>query len=125
MSESSPLSSKQVVELADLKGKIEIAFRDEGFAAFVQNEEPCGECRRICVFERGAQLDLLRSVPNTYAWSSPMPRQVLEDCGLVQLKCNGEDRVFRGVLIYPEGYRFSELDRLFLAKLREVAKGLA
>lgn len=120
VSKFSSLAAKQVLGFDDLKGRIEIAFAEEEFEVPALNRKQCG-CRRICVFERGSQADLLRSVPNTYAWCSPMPQQTLESLGLAQLECKGEERVFKDMLIYPEGYRFSELDKLFMAKVRQIA----
>lgn len=122
MSKDSPLALKQVIDFDDLEDWIEIAHADPFVptmsALNIKKEELVGKTdKRIFVFERGSQLDLLRTVPNTYVWCSPVPRQVLERYGLIQLECNGERRIYKDMLIYPKGYNFSDLDNLFITQL--------
>ena len=49
-------------------------------------------------------------------WTSPEPRAILEQWGLVQKKC-ASNRRYRDVLIYPRRYTLTEYDRLFIDKL--------
>ena len=73
--------------------------------------------KRIYVFERTSQYELLRRVPNTVMWVSPVPQSVLDEYGLVQLDCVDEKREYKDVLVYKKGYIFSKLDEVFIEEL--------
>lgn len=49
--------------------------------------DPSSGCGKIAVFDRAGQFDALRSIPGCYMWVSPMPREILEQQGLVQRPC--------------------------------------
>lgn len=76
--------------------------------------------RRIYVYERGSQFDLLTNVKNTFMWVSPMPAQTLERMNLVQRKCKGLSRKYADCLIYPSSYRLTEYDLGFINSLYKV-----
>ena len=71
--------------------------------------------RRIFVYERGTQFVLLGNVPETFMWVSPVPQQLLDSYGLVQLKVRGAERLYKDVLIYRRDYRLSDYDKEFIA----------
>ena len=71
--------------------------------------------RRIYVYERGTQFAILGTVPGTFMWVSPVPQKLLEDYGLVQLKVNGSDKLYKDVLIYRRDYHLSDFDKEFVA----------
>ena len=75
--------------------------------------------KRIYVFERASQMELLSRLPNTFMWVSPTPAKMLERYGLVERKCSENKKVYKDVLIYRKGYRFSELDERFIAEVRK------
>ncbi len=52
-------------------------------------------------------------------WVSPMPQEVLDRHGLVQRRCDVVDLRMCDVLIYPEGYRLSELDEAFVRQVEQ------
>ena len=85
----------------------------------VKEELPDTMDRRIFIFERASQFDLLHDNSETFMWVSPAPKALLERYDLVQKKCIDNKRVYKDVLIYKEGYKFSELDNLFITKLCE------
>ena len=73
--------------------------------------------RRIYVFERASQFELLSQNPQTFMWVSPVPKRLLERYGLVQRACGGNERVYKDVLVHRRDYSFSELDRQFIEQL--------
>ncbi|MBR6917482.1 MAG: LysR family transcriptional regulator [Clostridia bacterium] len=123
-SKESSLAALGTVRYSDLKDKIEIAHADPFVPSIpmseVKKEElPDDVERRIFVFERGSQFELLSSNPETYMWVSPIPRETLDRFGLVELDCPDNQKVYRDVLIYRRDYKLTELDRRFI---KEVAK---
>lgn len=124
MSEESPLASKENITFDDLAGKIEIAHADPyvpsmPLAKVVKEELPDNIDRRIFIFERGSQFELLSKNQETFMWVSPIPEHLLERYHLVQKKCVDNKKRYRDVLIYKEGYRLTELDRQFITDLCE------
>lgn len=74
--------------------------------------------RHIFVFDRANQFEILRANPETFMWVSPVPDDVCEKFGLVQLHpAPGMKKIYRDVLIYREDYRLSELDNSFITEL--------
>lgn len=122
MHRDSPLAQLKTVNFSDLQGFIEIAHADPyvstlSSSEFQKEDLPDPAARRILVFERASQLNLLSENLNTFMWVSPMPGITMERYGLVQRKCPENRQVYKDVLIYRKGYRLSELDNLFLDEL--------
>lgn len=117
-----PLASKPEIFHADLAPYIEVAHADSYVPTLPVSEvrknllNPDIE-RRIFVFERGSQFDLLHQNRETFMWVSPMPEEMLRRYDLVQRVCVDNPRVHRDVLIYKNGYRLSELDQRFIREL--------
>ena len=78
--------------------------------------------RRIFVFERASQFELLAGNPDTFMRVSAVPQASLAHYGLVERPCPGNARIFRDVLVYRKGYHFSELDQIFLTELRRAGR---
>lgn len=76
--------------------------------------------RRIYVYERGSQFNMLIDVKNTFMWVSPLPSKTLERMNLVQKKCIGVTEKYADCLIYPASYRLNEYDLEFIDKLYKV-----
>lgn len=74
--------------------------------------------RRISMYDRGTQFSLLKRNHETFMWSAPIPEAVLAEHELVQRDLTDNPQTFRDVLIYRVGYKFCELDRLFVDSLR-------
>ena len=124
MSSQNPLAQLEEIRYEDLRDYIEIAHADPYVPSMptskvVKEELPDTMDRRIFIFERASQFDLLHDNPDTFMWVSPAPKSLLERYDLVQKKCVDNKRVYKDVLIYKEGYKFSELDNLFITKLCE------
>lgn len=81
--------------------------------------------RHIYVYERGSQFDILSACEDSYMWVSPMPKEILERCGLVQLSVPNIKRPNKDLLVCHENYRLTDKDKMFADKLKEVRKELA
>ena len=124
MSADNPLAKKEEITFDDLADYIEIAHADPyvpsmPISKVVKEELPDNINRRIFIFERASQFDLLRLNPETFMWVSPAPKSLLERYNLVQRKCAENKKVYKDVLIYKTGYKLSTLDRQFITELCE------
>ena len=122
MSKENPLAKKDRISFDDLPPYIEIAHADPyvpslPLSKVVKEELPDNVDRRIFVFERASQFDLLSENPETFMWVSPVSDKMLQRYGLVQKKCEDNKKVYKDVLIYREGYKLSRLDRQFITIL--------
>lgn len=122
MSREHPLARKEDITFEDLRPYIEIAHADPyvpslPLSKVVKEELPDNIDRRIFIYERASQFDLLSENTNTFMWISPVPDKLLERYGLVQKVCSQNQRVYRDVLIYRNGYRLTALDQAFITEL--------
>ena len=122
MSKLHPLAEYENIKFSDLTPFIEIAHADPfvpslSLAEVRKSELPDNVDRRIFVFERASQFELLSENCETFMWVSPVPDELLTRYGLVQKKCNENTKIYKDVLIYKNDYRLTELDRLFISEL--------
>lgn len=122
MSEKSPLADKENITYGDLHDMIEIAHADPYVPSLplseVKKEELSNNsARRIFVFERASQFELLCQNPETFMWVSPIPNPLLKRYGLIQRNCGVNKRVYKDVLIHRKDYVLSELDNIFIKEL--------
>ena len=131
MSFESPLAKKEKITYGDLVDLVEISNPDPYVPSLplaeVRKEELSEiSSRRIFVFERASQFELLSENPETYMWVSPVPKKTLERFDLVQRKCDDNKRVYKDLLIHRKDYSHSELDNMFIEYVikskREVLK---
>ena len=125
MSRDCPLAKKEKITFQDLEGYIEGAHADPYVPSLpvskvMKEELPNNIDRRIFIFERASQYDLLAENPNTFMWVSPVPEKVQQRYGLVERFCEENQKVYCDMLIYRNGYTLTRLDRQFIEKLREV-----
>jgi len=124
MSRDNPLAQKEHVTFDDLPPYIEIAHADPyvpslPLSKVVKEELPDNISRRIFIFERASQFDLLSENPETFMWVSPVPDRLVRRYGLVQRRCIDNRRVYRDVLIYRKGAVLSAIERRFIHELCE------
>ena len=123
MREDCALAAIDTIRFSDLRQFIQIAHADPYVPSLplsaVRNEELPQMLRRIFVFERGSQLDLLTENPETFMWVSPLPERLLQQCHLVQRECAENQRVYRDVLIHRQDYQLTELDKRFITELTQ------
>ncbi|MBQ8600197.1 MAG: LysR family transcriptional regulator [Clostridia bacterium] len=127
MSAESPLAEKETITFDDLKDYIEIAHADPyvpslPLAKVVKEELPDNIDRRIFIFERASQFDLLSRNPETFMWVSPAPQSVLDRYGLIQKECIDNKKIYKDVLIYRNGYKLTALDNRFITALCEAKR---
>lgn len=128
VSKNNPLAKNGYVSNYELSKCIEIVHDDDSvpyvtdtFLNINKNKnDPSYDKNKIYVCERGSQFDILTSVDNTYMWVSPLPQQLLKRYNLVQLKCTDNAINIKDVFIYPENYRFTEYDAMFMDELKSV-----
>lgn len=124
MSKAHPLAFSETVQYSKLSKFTEIVHGDTIVPYITADEikksnESAQAKKRIYVYERCSQFDLLAHIPTTYMWVSPIPDEWLERYNLVQRRCHVVSHKYKDLLIYPKGYKFSELDKKFLDKLYE------
>ncbi len=122
MSSENPLAKKENITFDDLTDYIEIAHADPyvpslPLAKVVKEELPDNIERRIFIFERASQNDLLSQNKETFMWVSPIPKNVLEKYNLVQVDCVDNKKVYKDILIYKKGYKLTDLDKKFITAL--------
>lgn len=127
MSADSPLAKKEEITFDDLVAYIEIAHADPyvpsmPLSKVVKEELPDNIDRRIFIFERASQFDLLSNNTETFMWVSPAPESLLKRYNLVQKKCVDNKKIYKDVLIYKNGYKLSKLDRQFITELCEAKR---
>lgn len=117
-----PLAKKETITFDDLTDYIEISHADPygpslPLSEVKKSELPDNIHRKIFVFERSSQFDLLSLNPRTFMWVSPISEEMLRRYGLVQRECGGNRRVYKDVLIHRKDYTLTKLDNLFLEQL--------
>lgn len=118
----SPLAQKSNISFDDLKDYIELLHGDPfvpllPFADSKKAVKSDDGSRRIYVFERASQFELLASNTDSFMWVSPVPEKVLSRYGLCQLMCDANDRMYKDVLIRRKEYTLSDLDKKFIEML--------
>lgn len=124
VSKNSPLADKDTVKLSELSAYIEIVHADSSVPTLnindpKQNDYSTGDERKIYIFERASQFDLLSENNRTFMWVSPVPEKHLNCYGLVQKKCDEGKTVYKDVLIYKKEYKLSKLDKLFVEEIHK------
>lgn len=124
ISKNSPLASLETIHYSDLEDKIEIAHADPyvpslSLAEVKKEELPDNISRRIFVFERSSQFEILSENPEAFMWVSPIPEETLERFNLIQKECPDNTRRYKDVLIRKKDYVLTELDKMFITRLCE------
>lgn len=124
MSKKHPLAEKKIIRTKDLADYIEVCHADPYVPSLplidVKKEELSKHVdKHIFVFERSSQFELLETVENTFMWVSPPPQKICDMYGLVVKKCEDNEKIYKDVLIYRNGYQLSELDNRFIAAVAE------
>lgn len=122
MSRDNPLASAEKITFDALKDYIEIAHADPYVPSLplsqVRKEElPDNIGRRIFVFERASQFELLSENHETFMWVSPIPQKLLDRYDLVQIPCEENKKIYKDILIYKRDYKLTALDKAFIDEL--------
>lgn len=110
-----------IIRYEDLKPYVEITHADPFLPSMSASATKKAEItddieKRIFIFERASQFDLLSENTDTFMWVSLAPQKLLERYGLVKKKCSDNRRVYKDVLIYRKDYHLTDLDRLFITE---------
>lgn len=122
MKKDSPLATLREIHFSDLENLIEIAHADPYVptlsAAKVKKEElPDNVNRRIFVFERASQFDLLSENSDIFMWVSPIPQKVLDRYSLVQRECVDNKKIYKDVLVYKKDHKLTDLEKSFITEV--------
>ncbi len=122
MSKEHPLANEEKITSDMLMPYIEIANCDPyvpsiPMAEVRKDEIPDETERKIFVFERASQYDLLSENPKAFTRVSAVTEDILDRYGLVQKKCSDDKKTYRDVLIYRKNYRLTTLDKQFVTEL--------
>lgn len=121
MHKDHPLARRSDLTAEDFLPYVEVVFGDETVpyiriseakvvSGALQNK------KRVRIYDRATQFDLLHANPRAYTWVSPLPEKTLQNADLIQRRCTVTGK-FEDFLIYRSGYRFSRLDHAFVDKL--------
>lgn len=122
INKENPLAGKDEIRYSDLRPYIEIAHGDPyvpslSMAQVKKEELPDDIIRRIYVFERASELEILSHNKDAFMWVSPVPEKVLNKYGLEQRSFPDNKKIYKDVLIYRNDYKLTELDRRFITEL--------
>lgn len=127
MSEKHPLAKKEKIFIDDLSPYTEIAHADPfvpsmPLSTVKKNETNTNVDKRIFVFERASQMDILEENTNSFMWVSPVPKRLLKKYNLIERPCEDNTKVYKDVLIRKQDYTLSDLDKKFIEKLKKYKK---
>ncbi len=122
MSKNHPLADKENIEPHDLEDYIEITHADPYVPSMPLIDVKKSELsefvnKRIFVFERGSQFELLSKVHTTFMWMSPISEETQNKYDLVVKNSSGGSKLYRDVLIYRKGYKLTALDKAFIKQV--------
>lgn len=123
MSKEHPLAEAPEIRMSDLEPYVEISHADSDpqsvrLSDARKQEMPDSIRRRVFVFERASQYELLDTNHDAFMWMSPLSAAMLDRYGLVQRECVDNKKKYRDMLIYRSDYRLSELDLRFISELK-------
>ncbi len=108
-----------IIKYSDLKKCVEILHGDTIVPYHQQGVKPDNTdgTKRIRLYERGNQFEILTSVPEAYIWTSPVPQKYLDRYSLTIAHSDRAGKIYRDVLIYQKGYKFTDVERRFIDKI--------
>lgn len=128
LSTGHPLARQALIQKDALESYVEILHGDTALPRMQETDAEAGSGytpgdRKVHVYDRGSQFDLLARVPGTYMWVSPMPIDLLERNGLVQRPCS-DSPAFNDLLIQPRGHQLNPMEQAFIAQLEQSAQSI-
>lgn len=124
-SKKSSFIEQHIRSYEQLEGCIEVSLGDlklpnGEYIGLMENEEEERNVRKkIYTYEKGSQFEILAAVPNSYMWASPIPQEILDRYGLVQLRCGSFAKYMKDVMIFKEEHIPKQTEKDFLDMLRE------
>lgn len=123
-SKTSALNQNKEIYFSDLCNYVELVHADPfvpslPVSEITRNDMTKETTRKIYIFERASQFELLSMNDETFMWVSPVPKETLDRYGLIERECVDNEKVYKDLLIYSENYQLSALDCDFITKLCE------
>lgn len=130
MSRRHPLAGNAVIVPEDLQPYIEIVHGDTIIPylpaeAGANQHQPAPVSKKIRLYERCNQFEMLSHIPGSFMWGSPIPEEMLQRYGLIQRKCDFPDNSYKDLLIYPQGYHFSALEKRYIGVLKNLIEKMS
>lgn len=125
VSEKSKLLEKGRLVDGDLESFIEILHGDNTlpngeYVDISAGNTKLSNQKRIYVYERGSQFDLLNKITNTFMWVSPMPQDVLDRNFLATKHCDFMEKDMCDMLICRNGHRYTREEKNFIKEINKV-----
>ena len=119
MNKNSSLNSKKTIGFSDLAVYTEITNPDTDIhlPEITGDEFTDAKNNRILISDCGNQFDLLENNPNTYMWTSSVPKDYILKYNLAERKCTENNSVYKDVLIYRADYKLTSLDKMFIEEV--------
>ena len=128
VSKQNPCAKKEKIFGADLR-RFTMIQNDHSPVPYVSSQNTDGESHletnEITVNDSCAMYEILANMPMAYAWSTPMSPERAERLGLVQRRIADGAPDFEDLIVFPEGYKFSEFEHKFLDILHSVKNAVA
>lgn len=121
LSKDHALADKAILRPQDLGDSIEL-LRKEAYIPYFgnpKNNREADPVKRIYMNEQSTQFELLLSIPNTFLLSPPIAPELLERYNLVGRQYASPTNLYADLLIYQQGYRFSDLEQKFIDKIHK------
>ena len=118
-SKNHPLAQKENLHITDFKDYVELVHGDTTIPYLHYQKKPDYKQieKRIYVYERASQFEILEMIQDSYMLVSPIPKKMLNRFNLVQKNYIGMTHRYKDVLIYHRDYKLTELDRKFVEQL--------
>lgn len=129
ISKTNPLADEPFISMSDLEDQIEVTHGDPYVPALPASEVKRDELtpnvsKRIFIFERGSQFQLLSEIPGSFMWASPVPQKILDKYDLVMRDIPENLKHYRDILIYKNDYRLTDIDRMFIDELMKYKRNM-
>lgn len=122
ISRNDPLGGLEDFSPDDMNDYIEITCGDPYVPTLPMSEVKKAEQydnvdKRVFVFDRASQLELLSQVPKAFMQTDPVPHDVLERYGLTMREFPRGHGSCKDVLIYLKDHKLTEIDKRFITDL--------
>jgi len=118
MNKNCPLAETDGIKNSDLQDFIEISRGDPYISARTLNFAEKNTVRRkICLFGNDCELKILSKNAETFIWSPPVSKEVLDRYGLVFKYCSDNGEIYRDVLVRRKDRPLSSLGLQFITEL--------
>lgn len=114
-SDKNPYIDGDIIHADDLSKCIEVVHGDTIVPYHQSGRRDKGvEIKKIRLYERCSQYEILANIPQSYMWTSPVPENYRKRYGLSHKFSSEPGKMYKDVIIYHKGYKFTELDKRFI-----------